>query len=396
MAYKDLVQNLTKELSLFQKMGGNIYAPRRELPHYERLRSAGRAYERETGEKISMEQIYSDCGIKFDRDFYYFSQFLEGLKEIATPDGFVDSIKSNKAPKSQVELKSYLDFHANEVGLAPGEYLILMTDYRYESLTISGDYVSYLQKRFNKECPTGQVKNLKAENPSLYWGLKHFQEYAPFELSYDDALGFFGVQNMSVRKGPQPITGRIPDENKFFEELYEAYPDGNIKGIFKDNPKLYFKGVRLAVSQDLPVSTYFENHNISYPQGNNVARFSKFKVDAKEHEEKLTILKDKYLEPYGDLSQYDNIDLFRIHLDVAKKVSVELYGERHTETEETTEESTLTETPTLLTHQQPELLETSSTHTLKYEAVKNVLDTKKDLPVSTESALPTPPIDPVQ
>ena len=377
-------------------MGGNIYAPRRELPYYERLRSAGRAYERETGEKIPMEQIYSDCGIKFDRDFYVFSQFLEGLGEIATPEGFVDSIKSNKAPRSQVELRSYLDFHANEIGLAPGEYLILMTDYRYQNLTISGDYVSYLQEKFTKAYPTGQVKNLKAENPSLYWGLKHFQEYAPFELSYDDALGFFGMQNMSARKGPQPVTGRIPDENKVLEELFETYPDGNIEGIFKDNPKLYYKVVRLAVSQDLPVTTWFENHNIAYPQGNDVARFSKFKVDAKEHEEKLITLRDKYLEEYGDLSQLDNIDLFRIHLDVAKKVSVELYGKKYSESEENIEETLTAEQMPQLTHQQPELLETSSSHSLNFEEIKNNLTTKKDMPVATETTLPTLPTDPVQ
>lgn len=396
MAYKDLVQKLTKELALYQQMGGNIYAPRRELPYYERLRSASRAYERETGEKIAMEQVYSDCGIKFDRDYYYFSEFVSGLSQIATPEGYVDSIKSNKAPQQQVELRSYLDFHANEVGLAPGEYLILMTDYRYQNLTISGDYISYLQEKFSKAYPTGKVKNLKAENTSLYWGLKHFQEYAPFELSYEDALAFFGMENISARKGPSPTTGRVPDESKILEELRETYPNGNVEGIYKDNPKLYYSIVRLAVSQDLPINTWFTNHNIAYPQGNDVARFSKFKVDAKEHEEKLITLRDKYLEEYGDLSEMDSMDLYRIHLDVAKKISAELYGEKNMEDEETVEETSTPEQTPQLTHQQPELLETSSSHSLNFEEIKNNLTTKKDMPVATETTLPTLPTDPVQ
>ena len=204
MAYKDLVTNLTREISMFQKLGGNIYSPRRTLPFYERLRSAGRAYQRETGEKIPMEQIYSDCGIKFDRDYYHFTLFLDNLKSFATADNKVDSLKRTKATQTETEAKSYLNFHANEIGLTPGEYLILMTDYRFENLTISGDYVGFLQQRFSKAYPDGLVKNLKAESPSLYWALKHFQEYAPEELSYDEALAFFGMKNISTKKPPEP------------------------------------------------------------------------------------------------------------------------------------------------------------------------------------------------
>jgi hypothetical protein len=238
MAYSNLIENLTQELALFQKMGGDIYSPRRSLPYYERMRSAKRAYEKETGKELSYEDIYRDCGIKFNRDYNTFSQFVEGLSTIATPDKKVDIIKTSKLPADKVELKSYLNFHARDLGVSPGEYLILMTDYRYESLTIAGDYVSHLQQRFNKAYPSGVVSNLKAENASLYWALKHFQEYSPENLTYNEALAFFGLRNISAR-GPEDQAIKPINEDYILGKLAEKYPTREIKDIFSTNPKLY-------------------------------------------------------------------------------------------------------------------------------------------------------------
>ena len=103
MAYKDLIQNLSKEIQIFQKMGGNIYSHAKSLPFYERMRSAGKSYQRETGEKISTDQIYAECGIKFNKDYYVFSQFVNKLENIADENGYVDVIKTNKATAEQIE-----------------------------------------------------------------------------------------------------------------------------------------------------------------------------------------------------------------------------------------------------------------------------------------------------
>ena len=66
------------------------------------------------------------------------------------------------------------------------------------------------------------------------------------------------------------------------------------------------------------------------------------------------------------------------------------------EDEETVEETSTPEQTPQLTHQQPELLETSSSHSLNFEEIKNNLTTKKDMPVATETTLPTLPTDPAQ
>lgn len=337
MAYKDLIGNLSKEISMFQKLGGNIYSPRRSLPYYERLRSAGRAYQRETGEKIPMEQIYSDCGVKFDRDYYHFTLFLDNLKSFATKDNKVDSLKRTRATQTETEAKSYLNFHANEIGLSPGEYLILMTDYRFENLTISGDYVAFLQQRFLKAYPNGLVKNLKAENTSLYWALKHFQEYAPEDLTYDEALAFFGMKNISKRKPPEPKTTKTIVENEIVEELTELYPTREIKDIFTNNPQLYYDIVKLAVRGDQTIQQWFNSHGMSYTQGNQCARLSRYQVDAKEYEAMLLSMREELLQKY-DIENADDIDMFRINLDIAKQISKQLYPDRHIE-ESISEES---------------------------------------------------------
>ena len=132
MAYSNLIENLTQELALFQKMGGDIYSPRRSLPYYERMRSAKRAYEKETGKELSYEDIYRDCGIKFNRDYNTFSQFVEGLSTIATPDKKVDIIKTSKLPADKVELKLVADgsstYLAIEVNLSE-DYINNLKDF---------------------------------------------------------------------------------------------------------------------------------------------------------------------------------------------------------------------------------------------------------------------------
>lgn len=375
MAYKDLIVNLSKEIDMFQKLGGNVYSPRRTLPFYERLRSAGRAYQRETGEKIPMEQIYSDCGVKFDRDYYHFTLFLENLKSFATSDNKVDSLKRTHATQTETEAKSYLNFHANEIGLAPGEYLILMTDYRFENLTISGDYVAFLQQRFNKAYPDGLVKNLKAENTSLYWALKHFQEYAPEELSYDEALAFFGMKNISTKKPPEPKNIKPIVESEVVEDLTDLFPTREIKDIYTLNPKLYYDVVKLAVKNDQTVQQWFACHGMSYTQGNQCARLSRYQVDANEHETMLLSMREELLQEY-DIENADNIDMFRINLDIAKRISKELYPDRHITVEENENtDTTITEQTALSTN----LEQDASVITT---AVKDMSKVKLDLPIT--------------
>lgn len=327
MAYRNLIENLSKEIQLFQKMGGNIYSHAKSLPFYERIRSATKSYQRETGEKILPEQVYADCGIKFNKDYYRFSQFVQKLGNHATPEGFVDCIKRTNATEEQVEARSYLTHHSRQANLAPGEFLILMTDYRFENLTIAGDYVSYLQKRFETECPDGTVKNLKSENTSLHWALKHFQQYAPIELSYDEALAFFGIKNLSKHKPPEQKENIKINEKEVIQNLTERYPDGNIKNLFSQDSKLYFQVVKLSVKNDQTLSQWFEDRNFTYTQGNANARLSKYRVDAQEHEQMLLSLKEKYLSEY-DTQNADEIDMYQINLEIAHKIGKELYGEK--------------------------------------------------------------------
>ena len=355
MAYKNLIENLSKEINIFQKMGGNIYSHAKSLPFYERMRSATKSYQRETGEKISTEQVYADCGIKFNKDYYRFSQFVDKLSSYATPEGYVDCIKRTNASAEQNEIRAYLSHHSRQANLAPGEFLILMTDYRFETLTIAGDYVSYLQKRFDRECPDGTVKNLKTENTSLHWALKHFQQYAPVDLSYDEALSFFGIRNLSKHKPPEQKENTKISEEEVIKNLTEQYPNGNVDNLYSQDSKLYFQTVKLSVKNDQTLAQWFQDHNFVYTQGNTISRLSKYKIDAKEHEEMLLDLKQKYLSEYNT-ENADEIDMYKINLEIAHKIGKELYGENNQEVEtiETTpaeEEQTVAENNQIIEQQ---------------------------------------------
>ncbi|MBQ3047831.1 MAG: hypothetical protein IJD48_02330 [Clostridia bacterium] len=356
MPYQALIQNLKKELDLYLDMGGDIYGgPIHKFPLYNKIRSVIKSCQRETGQTLSMSDVFAACGVKYNKEYHVFGQFVERLGRIADKNGYVDSIKTKAANEEELLAKSYLNHHAKELNLAPGEYLILMTDYRFETLTIAGDYVAHLQSRFQKECPNGTVKNLKAENPSLYWALKHFQTYIPVDLSYDEALGFFGVKNVSVHKPPQQ-TPRVIDQNKVFEKLDEMYPDHNVVDLIARDLNLYYDIIKLSLQNDQTISQWFNSYSYNYAQANSSARLSKFQVDAKEHEQMLLEMKNEELRHY-DLSGADEAEIFMINLEIAQKISQKLYGEQqsaedkqeadisHTEQESTTL-PTIKEAPT--------------------------------------------------
>lgn len=324
MPYADRIESLSKEINLFIKNGGNVYSPRRTLPYYNRLRYAVRLYEKETGEKVEYDKVYQDCGINFSRDYYNFTIFHNSLQKVADKDGYVDCIKLNSAPPEQVELRSYINFHSLDVGLTPGEYLVLMTDFRYKNMMVAGNYIDHLQRHFNEHYPNGTVKNLKTEDPETYWKLDHFKNYFPADITYDEALAYFGIRNLSKRKPPNEEGVQI-NENMLIERIRKTFPDGKIQESITSMPEIYRDVLKLAAKTGQPVSEWFKERDFDYTKGINVARFAKFKVDAKSHETKLLTLKNHYLKDYN-LEGLDEVDIFKVNLEIAKKIATKLYG----------------------------------------------------------------------
>lgn len=322
MTYKDYVSNLSKEIATYVKMGGSVYDPRRVVPYYEKIRYATKLYKTENDVEIDIEDVYRDCGIKFNRDYNNFLTFKRGLEKVADEHGFVDPIKKNDASKEEIELKSYLDFHARELGISPGEYLILMTDFRYKTLVVGGDYVEHLKQRIQEEIPDGIAKNLKRTHSEIYYALKHFQKYSPEPISYDETLGYFGLINASLRGRPAQKGENEVNEELLLEQLKTDFPDKKI-GSFSSSPN-YKMVLRAARCNDQTIGQWLDSHGFNYSVASNVSRLSKFQVDATEHEQKLMPMRNELLQEY-DTQNADDVDMFVINTNIAKRIGETLY-----------------------------------------------------------------------
>lgn len=334
--YKEYIESLTKEINKYVENGGNIYTPKRQLPYYEKVSYAADLFEKETGihlEDYSM--IYKDCGFNYSKSFYKFSEMKNQLSLITDENGYVDEDKAKDNKRTHDNIRSYLNTHSLELGITPGEYLILMTDYRYKNLMVTGDYIKHLQSLFDKRYPSGKVKSLKREDPELFWKVDHFRNYFPGRISYDDALAFFGITNINDYKKPdyQPLP---LNENILLEKLQQAFPDGKIGKDFTSMRQEYYNAIRLAAKSGLTISEYLKENGFDYTAGITISRFSRFKLndeDAKAHETKLLTLKNHFLREYN-LEGLDEVSLFEINLEVAKKVSQAIYGEQKAEVSE--------------------------------------------------------------
>ncbi len=334
--YKDYILELTKNINDYINQGGNIYTPKRQLPYYEKVSYAAELFEKETGIHLDeYSSIYKDCGINYSKHFYKFSQMKNKLALITDENGYVDEDKAKDNKLAHNSVRAYLNAHSLELGITPGEYLILMTDYRYKNLMVGGDYIKHVQELFDKRYPSGKVKGLKQEDPELFWKVDHFRNYFPGRISYDDALAFFGITNISDFKRtnyqPLPI-----NENILLEKLQLAFPDGKIGNDFTSMRQEYYNAIRLAAKSGLTISDYLEKNGFEYTAGINISRFSRFKLneeDAKAHETKLLTLKNHFLREYN-LEGLDEVKLFEINLEVAKKVSQAVYGEQRAEVSE--------------------------------------------------------------
>ncbi len=328
MTYKDYVTNLKREIETYVKMGGNIYDGKRVLPYYEKIRYATKLYKSENDVQIEIEDVYKDCGIKFNRDYNNFLNFTRGLEKFADKNGFVDQIKKSNASKEEVELKSFLDFHARETGISPGEYLILMTNFRYKTLVIAGDYVKHLQEKIQKEIPDGVVRNLKRTHSEIYYGIKHFQKYSPQPISYNEALDFFGLIDGNIRTQAEKGGANEVDEDKLLASLSAEFPDKKIDA-FSTSTNYRFV-VRAARSNDQTINQWLDNHGFDYTSASNVLRLSKFQVDATEHEQKLMSMREELLKEYNTKNA-DDVDMFVINSNIAKRIGNALYKDDQTE-----------------------------------------------------------------
>ena len=277
------IEDIKKRIDEYVTNGGSIYDGRRQLPFYDNLQKLTKRIQSTTNPEFTIEDAYKLCGYDFDREYGDYTRLISTLSSYADKDGYVDSLKKIKGADAP---KTLLKKMATALGCSPSDYLILMTDYRYEKAIITTDYIDQLRKELKATYPDGDITNIKRENPTLYEKLRHVCKYSP-EVGINDMQSvaeYFGLTN--DRFSNTNIYQHL-EQKKILAELHTLFPDGNIDVLAKNNPTLYHKIAKCAASEDKTIKQWLGDNGFNYTPSQKTNRFSKTVVNSKTREQEL-------------------------------------------------------------------------------------------------------------
>lgn len=317
------IENLTQRIRTFVKLGGDIYADTKSLPYYDTMRYAKKEIEAETGEKVSMEYMYSLCGIKFDRDYRAFQLLQADVSKYADEHNCVDVIRTTVL-REQDGVYDRLKTMANKYGVSTFDFLTFMTPYHFSSGRVHGDSISRLKEDLLDAYPTRNLEGIRWDRPDLYERMRSLNKSLPESLSMQDLAGFLGFYNEKFSATKPEV--RI-DENELLGNLAENFPDKDVSGITSISPSDYQKIVRLSFKSDQTPQQWLEDRGYQFPTAIDMPRLSTTKVGLDDRLAEITDLRNQYIQEY-DTANADNIDMFHINIQVMQRVVGELEERR--------------------------------------------------------------------
>lgn len=303
------IEKLKVRIEEFVRAGGNIYAPKRELPYYDYMQSLIREIRKRTGNlEFGVVDIYKLCGINYDKDFYNFKEFVQDVKLLSSGMN-ADNIK-NKKVKGVKNVYVRLKDYAQKYNTTPFDFLVLMTGHYFTDCYINvenyEDVVKYL---LLKEYPNRNLAGIKREKPQLYEQLRQLQHYYKKPISMR-AL----VEKLGFRwdEASDKIL-EIPNKEQVLAKLNGLFPDKIIKNLIKIDSKLYYDIIRIARSEGMQISNWLQKYGFSYPDSVNLPNLSQIKVDAKGRYKLLRSLKQRQLEKQN-VNTSSEVDLYHASL----------------------------------------------------------------------------------
>ena len=316
------IENLRNKIEDFVENGGDIYAPRRELPYYEYLRGIKRALDKEEGREVSYEEVYAMCGITFDREFNRFMDFYDKVCTFADENGYVDSMRKPEVRAVDNTYEKLKNF-SEKYGCSPFDFLVLMTGFKFQKATIQLDYISYLSQELLKAYPDGNIEGIRWARPDLYEGIRHLRRYLPESTSMQDVAELLGVYN--DRFSGKKLEVRL-DKNAVLQKLYDLCPDGDATKLRDLDLPTYYEVIALSRSEDKTPFQWLSANNFKYDFEMNMPRLSKAKINTEERANMLLAMREEMLSEY-DLTNVDDITMFNINLEVKQRVLQRVNGE---------------------------------------------------------------------
>lgn len=312
--FKDKIENLKNRINDFIKQGGDIYAGKRQLPYYEYMHIVKRRMEEYYGIKLTMEYMYSLCGINFDREYNAHKSVVDRLKLYADENGCVDKIRTEEI-KAKDTVYTDLKNLAAKQNVSMLDYLIFMTPYHFSVGRVVGDSIAKLKKDLLKAYPDRNLKGIRYDNPNLYERLRTVKQMLPERLTMQELATFLGFSNDKFLDKKENVN---PKEMQVLEELSKIFPNREVSNLTKVAPALYYKIVRISFAHDQTVQQWLKDKGFSYITSNAGTRLSATQISMSERQKEMLPLKKKYTNKiYKD--NMNNFEKFHADLKIMQK-----------------------------------------------------------------------------
>lgn len=311
------ITELKKRIEEYVSAGGNIYAPKRQLPYYDYLSDTVKALRKTTGKEVTHEDVYQMCGIEFDREFHHFKNFLKQLKPFVR-NGYADAIRTKEAREAN-NVYEMLKNYADKYNTTPFDFLVLMTGFKFENCYVRTNYIENLKAEILAVYPNGDVGGIRWEHPALYEKLRILQKYLPGVSSNREAVEYLGFTNHNMAEEQT----RLTNKTAVLEELKTLFPKKKITNLRTVSSSLYYKVIACCREENKSTVDWMKENGFTYENGQVQPRLSQTKVDGNKRAKMLMDLKNKALANY-DFSNASEISLFRASLSATKEVIEEL------------------------------------------------------------------------
>ena len=314
MDIKQRIEILKNKINQHLSNGGTVYDPKRQLPYYDYLSDTVKIIRKETGKKVSHEDVYLLCGIKFDRDFNDFVDFVANLRMFAS-GSVVDKIRTTNVRKIN-NVYERLKNYADKYNTTPFDFLTLMTSFEFSECYVKTDnYEDCLKYLISQEYPSGDISGIKRAHPDLYEQLRQLQKYYPQQLSMKSLVERLGFD---WDRASEEIPS-VPPEVSVLLELKQKYPKKVIGKLQSEDPTLYAHVVKICQSHKKSISQWLEEHGFKYPSGLTTPQLSFIKINSNSRKKLLGELKKSAFENM-QIQSADEIDLYHASLDATKSV----------------------------------------------------------------------------
>lgn len=321
------IELLKQRIDEYVAGGGSIYAPRRELPYYNSLQQL-----KDKLKLNSMEEVYEKCGYKFDRDYMRFKDMMALAQKFAQKDGSIDEIKIHDKKYAVIEketredmttLESYINFNASKLKCSPADYLIYMTNYHYQSSIIRCDYIYELYEELIKTYPDKKIKDIKAENISLYHKLKHAAKYTDTSLKdLAEALGFDATTFKSKKSA---LPGLKIHKNSYVISTLKSIQEREGEVDLTSDKDLYRDALICSIKEGKSLKLWLKDNGIK-PSNKTLSeyRLSRMKVDYNERREQIKEIQYKIIAEENLSVPTDEREKYYFNLSLAVKTIARL------------------------------------------------------------------------